>query len=111
MVGPLWYATAPMRLLGGIAVVRRQCGRRVKGAEAPQGGAAPPWEACGEGCGARPHKSGAKPAGAGALRFPDNAPDSRWLPWLLRPLGPSAAAESIREGVSPGTPILSRGWR
>ena len=180
MVGPLWYATAPMRLLGGIAVVRRQCGRRVKGAEAPQGGAAPPWEACGVGCGARPHKSGAKagrcwcspfpafaacpevpsaaahapraPVGAcgprscrpwwssraystGAPRTaslkgvrgltpppggvtdkfppgsPDNAPDSRWLPWLLRPLGPSAAAESIREGVSPGTPILSRGWR
>ena len=44
-------------------------------------------------------------------RSPDNAPDSRWLPWLLRPLGPSAAAEPIREGVSPGTPIPSRGWR
>ena len=110
MVGPLWYATAPMRLLGGIAVVRRQCGRRVKGAEAPQGGAAPPWEACGVGCGARPHKSGAKPAGAGALRFPDNAPDRRWVRWGVRPVGRTAARESILDGFAPGRPIVGRGW-
>ena len=41
---------------------------------------------------------------------PDNAPGPCRRPRTLRPLGPSAPAEPIREGVTPGTPILSRGW-
>ena len=113
--------------LGGIAVFGAGCGRRLKGAEALEEGAAPPWEPCGGIHGARPHKCGALPADAGAPRrqgSPGGTADER-APWALRhPLFPStkesapdlppAAAVSppvggTRYGAQAGPPSGCRG--
>ena len=102
-------ALSSIRLLGKFAVVRRWCGRRSRGAELLEKGAAPPEGAGGGVRGARTHKSGALPADAGASR--------RGPPWRIgghrggrRSLGSATPARRVHASIGAGSPPSHRGW-
>ena len=90
-------------------MVRRWCGRRSRGAELLEKGAAPPEGAGGGVRGARTHKSGALPADAGASR--------RGPPWRIgghrggrRSLGSATPARRVHASIGAGSPPSHRGW-
>ena len=90
-------------------MVRRWCGRRSRGAELLEKGAAPPEGAGGGVRGARTHKSGALPADAGASR---RGPPRRTGGHRggRRPLGSATPARRVHASIGAGSPPSHRGW-
>ena len=102
-------ALSSIRLLGKFAVARRWCGRRSRGAELLEKGAAPPEGAGGGVRGARTHKSGALPADAGASR---RGPPRRTGGHRggRRSLGSATPARRVHASIGAGSPPSHRGW-